>query len=70
MCAGFNTACPLPPQPWAGPVKMETALLELEILMFHFSLWVQLVCLKSGVLLFIVYVVLSTAEMNCFQNIF
>lgn len=38
MCAGFNTACPLPPQPWAGPVKMETALLELEILLFHFSL--------------------------------
>lgn len=70
MCAGFNTACPSPPNPWAGPVKMETVLLELEIFMFHFSLRVSLVCLKSGVLLFIVYVVLSTAEMNCFLNLF
>lgn len=47
-----------------------SALLGLEILMFQFSLWVQLICLKSTVLLVIVYVVLSSAEMNCFLNLF
>lgn len=57
------------PMGWPWENGNSSALLGLEILMFHFSLWVQLICLKSIVLLFIIYVVLSTAEMNCFLNL-
>lgn len=64
-----NMSITFTPMSWPYEDRNKTALLGLEIL-FHFSLWAQPVCLKSTALLFVVCVVLSTAEMNCFLNVF
>lgn len=69
-CVEYSMSITFTSMGWPCENGNSSALLGLEILMIHFSLWVQLICLKSIVLLFIVYVVLSTAEMNCFLNLF
>lgn len=67
MRPGCNTARPSPSHPRAGPVKWKQ-LSTARTGNPHVS--VQSLSLKSTVLLVIVYVVLSTAEMNCFLNLF